>query len=384
MSSKDLSYITKHATLDEADETLHAIRHGAVDAFVVEEEDGHRVYALEGADLPYSILVEKMQQGAVMLNAHGDIIYCNVGLANLLGVARETLIGSALCNHVTAPDKAACEQLQRDCEQGPCDGELRLTRADGTTFPANFSFSLLAKSKSAIGVLITDLTSQKQQAEFTSHLQRMQDDERKRIARELHDSVGQLLAAITMNVEVIRSRADKTDAKSASTLSDTAQLVDQVSREIRTISYLLHPPLLDVAGLASALRWFVDGFSERSAIKVELEISPDLGRLPTDMEIAIFRIIQECLTNVHRHSGSRTCSVKIIQDGGNVRVEVKDAGRGIPAAKLASGFSSGGVGFGGMRERVRQLGGTLNIESDENGSTVTAVLNAPRSGDATT
>jgi signal transduction histidine kinase len=151
--------------------------------------------------------------------------------------------------------------------------------------------------------------------------------------------------------------------------------VEQVSAEIRTISHLLHPPLLDLAGLASALRWYVDGFSERSNIKVDLEIPADLGRLPSDMEIAIFRIVQECLTNIHRHSGSATATIRLHQEGERLIVQVEDRGKGIPAEKqqeLESG--RGGVGFGGMRERVRQLGGTLEIQSQTSGTTVSATL----------
>ena len=161
----------------------------------------------------------------------------------------------------------------------------------------------------------------------------------------------------------------------ARAVSDNARLVEQVSSEIRTISHLLHPPLLDVAGLASALRWYVDGFSERSRIKVDLEIPADLGRLPSDMEIAIFRIVQECLTNIHRHSESPTATIHVYQEGEYLIVQVGDRGKGIPAEKqqeLEAG--RGGVGFGGMRERVRQLGGTLEIRSQGSGTVVSATL----------
>ena len=234
---------------------------------------------------------------------------------------------------------------------------------------------MLSRDKSATGVLVTDLRLQKQQIEFASRLQHIQDEERKRIARELHDSVGQLLAAIGMNINIVQAQSHKLDANAARAVSDNARLIEQVSTEIRTISHLLHPPLLDLAGLASALRWYVDGFSERSHIQVELEIPADLGRLPSDMEIAIFRIVQECLTNIHRHSGSATATIRLHQEGERLIVHVEDRGRGIPAEKqkeLESG--RGGVGFSGMRERVRQLGGTLEIQSQGSGTRVTAML----------
>ena len=362
--------------MDEAEQTLHAIRYGAVDAFVVEEPDGHRVYALEGADLPYHALVERMQQGAAMLDARGCIIYCNLSLAQLLGVSREKVIGGYMQDLLDPADRPSCQKLQQEAQTGSSECEMSLRLADGSLIPANFSFSVLSRDKSATGVLITDLRLHKQQIEFASRLQHIQDEERKRIARELHDSVGQLLAAIGMNINIVLAQSHKLDSKAARAVSDNARLVEQVSSEIRTISHLLHPPLLDLAGLASALHWYVDGFSERSQIKVDLEIPADLGRLPSDMEIAIFRIVQECLTNIHRHSGSSTAAIRVYQEKERVIVQVEDRGKGIPAEKrreLEAG--RGGVGFGGMRERVRQLGGILEIRSQGSGTLVSVTLN---------
>jgi PAS domain S-box-containing protein len=362
--------------LDEAEQTLRAIQYGTVDAFVIEEPEGHRVYTLEGSDLPYSALVERMQQGAAMLDARGCILYCNLSLSKLLGMPRDKVTGLLLQDLLAPADLPLCQTLQLEAQSGSSDGEMRLHLADGSLIPANFSFSVLARDKSATGVLITDLTLQKQQVEFASRLQHMQDEERKRIARELHDSVGQLLAAIGMNIDLVQSQSHKLDAKAARAISDNARLVEQVSSEIRTISHLLHPPLLDLAGLSSALRWYVDGFSERSNIKVDLEIPADLGRLPSDMEIAIFRIVQECLTNIHRHSGSATATIRLHWEGDRLIVHVQDRGRGIAIEKQREVIESGrgGVGFGGMRERLRQLGGTLEIQSEGTGTLVIATL----------
>jgi PAS domain S-box-containing protein len=361
--------------MEEAEQTLRAIQYGTVDAFVVEEPEGHRVYTLEGSDLPYSTLVERMQQGAAMLDARGCIVYCNLSLAQLLGVSREKVIGGYLQDLLDPVDQPSCQKLQHEAQTGSSDGEMSLRLADGSLIPANFSFSVLSRDKSATGVLITDLRLQKQQIELASRLQHLQDEERKRLARELHDSVGQLLAAIGMNISIVQAQSHKLDSMAARALSDNARLVEQVSSEIRTMSHLLHPPLLDIAGLASALRWYVDGFSERSRIKVDLEIPSDLGRLSSDMEIAIFRIVQECLTNIHRHSGSATATLRVHQEDERLIVQVEDLGKGIPAEKqreLEAG--RGGVGFGGMRERVRQLGGTLEVRSQGSGTLVSATL----------
>ncbi len=362
--------------MEEAEQTLRAIQYGTVDAFVVEEPEGHRVYTLEGSDLPYSAMVEKMQQGAAMLDARGCVVYCNHSLAQLLGVPRETVIGRLLVDFIALEDQPAYQRMRQENETGSNEGEMRLQLADGSLISANFSFSLLSRDKSAIGVLITDLTSQKQQMDFAARLQNLQDEERRRLARELHDSVGQTLAALSMNIGIIQTQSHKLDAAVARAVSDNAGLVEQVSREIRTISHLLHPPLLDVAGLASALRWYVDGFSERSNIKVDLEIPGDMGRLPEELEIAVFRIVQECLTNIHRHSGSATAAIRLHQEGGSLVVQVQDRGKGIPREKQRELIESGGggVGFAGMRERLRRLGGTLEIRSDESGTAVSAIL----------
>lgn len=212
--------------------------------------------------------------------------------------------------------------------------------------------------------------------ELSSRLQQMRDEERRQISRELHDSIGQLLAALAMNLAVVQRQADNLDSAGARAVSENAVMVEQISREIRTISHLLHPPLLDAAGLASALRWYVDGFSERSQIKVELRIPEQFRRLSNEMEIAIFRMVQECLTNIHRHSGGNSAAIRVREENHRIVVEVQDAGKGIPLEKQLELTSSGriGVGFRGMRERVRQLGGTLEIRSDNAGTAVTATL----------
>jgi PAS domain S-box-containing protein len=375
--NNEMSRVDRSAQLiEEAEQTLRAIQYGAVDAFVVEEPEGHRVYTLEGSDLPYSTLVEKMQQGAAMLDARGCVVYCNLSLAQLLGMPREEVIGHLLQDFLPSEDHPTYQRLLQENQIAANEGEMHLKLADGSLIPANFSFTLLSRDKSATGVLITDLTSQKQQMEFTSRLQNMQDEERRRLARELHDSVGQTLTALGMNISVVLAQSHKLDSAGAGAVSENAQLVEQVSREIRTISHLLHPPLLDIAGLVSALRWYVDGFSERSNIKVDLEIPDDFGRLPDEVEIAIFRIVQECLTNIHRHSGSATATIRLRQEGSRLTVQVQDQGKGIPMEKQRQLLESGrgGVGFAGMRERLRRLGGTLEIQSTGSGTLVSATL----------
>jgi signal transduction histidine kinase len=211
--------------------------------------------------------------------------------------------------------------------------------------------------------------------ELSARLMQLQDDERRRIARELHDSVGQMLAALGMNLATVGTDLERL-TKTANTVRDSASLVQELSQEVRTISHLLHPPLLDEAGLASALRWYIEGFAQRSKIKVDLEVPAEFGRLTRESETAIFRTVQECLTNIHRHSESPTARIRIAASDGHVWVEVEDRGRGIALEKQVEMASTGtpGVGIRGMRERLRQLGGSLEIYSNGTGTLIVARL----------
>ena len=207
--------------------------------------------------------------------------------------------------------------------------------------------------------------------QLSTRLLQTQDDERKRIARGLHDSVGQLLAAIQMNNGAIEKDRTKMSAAALRALTENRALVDQVMQSIRTISHLLHPPLLDELGIRSALAWYVEEFGRRSGIRVDLECGSSVGRFSPELETAIFRVVQESLGNVHRHSGSPTASLRLDVKDGQVILEVSDCGRGIPAEKIGHRV---GVGIRGMRERVGQLGGTLEILSAGAGTTVRAAF----------
>jgi signal transduction histidine kinase len=209
--------------------------------------------------------------------------------------------------------------------------------------------------------------------QLSTKLMRVQDDEHRKIARELHDSIGQYLAALKMNIARLRECSPSCDAQ---VLEDSEQILDQCLVETRTISHLLHPPLLDESGLISAAKWYLEGFSRRSGIEVALDIHNDLGRLPQDVETALFRVLQESLTNVHRHSGSKKVDITIRIDRGEALVTIRDYGRGLSAQHLEDvpkGRSSG-VGLTGLRERITALGGSVEVGSMEPGASIKVVL----------
>jgi len=212
--------------------------------------------------------------------------------------------------------------------------------------------------------------------ELSGRLLQIQDEERRRIARELHDSAGQLLAAINMNISKVAREKEKLSTGAGRSVEEAADLIQQALVEIRTMSHLLHPPLLDEVGLESAIRGFIEGFAQRSKIDVNLVVKPGFERLSPDLEITIFRVVQECLTNVHRHSGSRKAEVRLARRHGCIHLEVSDEGKGIPLDKQLdlNAPATLGVGFRGMRERIRQLGGTLQVHSTGNGTSVEATL----------
>lgn len=208
--------------------------------------------------------------------------------------------------------------------------------------------------------------------ELSWRLLRAQDEERRRIARELHDSAGQTLTVLGINVAQLVQKTGRIAPELASDAETIQETIRQLHRDIRTASYLLHPPLLDEAGLYSALTWYVHGLVERSSLGIELDIAPEFGRLPSDMELLVFRLVQEGLTNIHRHSGSETAKIRIVREEERIVVAIQDRGQGMSPQRLAEIQSGGsGVGIRGMRERLSQFKGELKIES---GSTGTRIL----------
>jgi len=206
--------------------------------------------------------------------------------------------------------------------------------------------------------------------QISSHVMTAQDSERRRIARELHDGIGQYLAAVKMSCDVALNRAP--EGQSAAALKDAVKLLELCTAEVRTMSHLLHPPLLEEMGLSTAIPWYVEGFTSRSGIQAALDLPPQLNRLPEQVELAIFRVLQESLTNIHRHSQSKTAAIRLRFENGNVVIAIRDSGRGFAGGNAQS--PKNGIGIASMRERIRELGGEFCIETNATGTNIQALI----------
>jgi len=326
------------------------------------------------AQLAYQARLLDLANDAIFIrNAADKISYWNEGAERLYGWASEEVLNRSVHEILRTEFPVPLLEI---LETDRWEGELRHTTKYGYQITVSSRWTTLrdrnGKSEGWLEIN-TDITARKRAEESARRLSgrilSLQDDERRRIARGLHDSLGQYLAALKMNLDVFRTSKDD----KAKLASDCAEIVDKCLNETRTISHLLHPPLLDEAGFDSAARWYVDGFSQRSGIKVNLNLPQKLSRMHRDVEVALFRAVQECLTNVHRHSGSSAVDVRLSLSAKQIRLEIKDDGRGIPQERLRSlnqGAADAGVGLAGMRERIRELGGSLEIRSERAGVTV--------------
>ena len=360
--------------------------------------------ALRHSEERFRLLVEGVQDYAIYsMDPDGVITSWNAGARRIKGYTAEEIIGQNFARFYTPEDAERglpARVLQKAREEGHYAGEGWRVRKDGSRFWSSVVVTPLRNEQGTLigfSKITRDMTERKELLErvqrhadelektqeslrrLSGQLLRIQDEERRRLARELHDGAGQVLAALNMNLESLQEATkDQLSANLNRRLTDSIRLANQVIKETRTISYLLHPPLLDEAGLQDALHWFVGGFIDRSGIQTTLEVAADFPRLPRDLETAIFRIIQEALTNIHRHSGSRTASIQLAVTAEEVLLSVSDQGKGmnpVPGQDQPDGRTQKlGVGIAGMRERVLLTGGRFEIAAGNPGSIVKAVF----------
>jgi two-component system NarL family sensor kinase len=359
------------------------------------------LHALRRRERHYRALFNNAAFGVLLLEGE-QFVDCNARSATMFGAPDHGALKGLQPRDVAPPtqphgrssEASMRERLREALDHGTAYFEWTFRRLDtGEPLIAEVDLTALEADQRTLTLAVFhDITQRKrldqereamlaELQQLAGTLVQLQDDERRRIGRDLHDSTGQILTALGMQLARLQRRAETENSPTRGLIADCAALAQRCSSDIRTASYLLHPPLLDEIGLLSALRWLADGISRRSDINVVLQLPETLPRLPRDLELALFRVVQEAISNVHRHAQSPSVTIRLTLDTAAITLEVEDAGLGIPEA-----FDSGdvpepimrGVGLGGMRERLRQLGGQLTILSSPNGTCVRAMVPVPR------
>ncbi len=361
----------------------------------------------------FRLLVDAVQDYAIfMLDMEGHVSSWNTGAQRIKGYTFSEIIGKHFSVFYTEEDLQSGKpgrDLETAAKEGRFEDDGWRLRKDGSRFWANVIISAIRDESGRLigfGKVTRDYTekikinemlrkeiterteaqrklhdSEKSLRQLSLRLLQTQDEERRRIGRDLHDSVGQYLVGLKMKVDLLKSSAERSQGANRDELAECSQLIEEAITEVRTISYLLYPPMLEELGLKSAVPWYLDGFTKRSGIKTTFEVSPEFDRIPGDLELALFRVLQESLTNVHRHSGSSTAIVRLLTTNRTVVLQVIDEGNVAQSKNLgdmAQGWMGAfGVGLRGMDERLRQLGGTLELSSTREGTTVTATLPLP-------
>lgn len=366
------------ARLKTAEETLRAILSGEVDALMVSGSRGVQVVSLKGGEPAYRMLVEAMNEGAATLSRNGDILYCNRGFAEMLGRPPGQLIGVSVQALVAENEQDRFQTLLAQARKAAVKGEFNLRCSAGSLIPVYLSLNIFRRFKGLVlGMVITDLSEQKRkqleegkrakttQRLLLEHTLTAQEDERRRIARELHDEAGQLLTALLVGLRTLEDSRKLADAKAqGGRLREiAAQAIDEVGRLARG----LHPTVLDDHGLGVALSRYAAEYAKSHKIAVELRIDELVSSNPSSkVQIVLYRILQEALTNVARHSRAKRVSIRFTCMSAAIEVEITDDGCGFDAEAVA--ISSHRLGIHSMRERAAMLGGTVSFTSLRKGT----------------
>jgi len=340
----------------------------------------------------FHLMAEAVHDYAIfMLDPEGHVSTWNTGAERIKGYKAAEIIGRHFSCFYSEEEVRAgkpTRELEDAVKHGRFEEEGWRRRKDGSRFWANVIITPVRNEENKLigfAKVTRDVTERMQKERslrgLTLHLLRMQDEERKRIGRDLHDTLGQCVSAMKISLDSLAANLKPKDPETSKQVLQCVDLAGECVREVRTISYLLYPPMLEEMGLRSATSWYLEGFTSRSGIQATFDVSPDFGRLSRDTELALFRVLQESLTNVHRHSGSATAHVRLSARDGMAILEISDQGSGISSEVLEEWGKSWqraiGVGLRGMRERLTQLGGKLEISSSDQGATVVAMAPAP-------
>ncbi|MBE3145419.1 MAG: PAS domain S-box protein [Planctomycetes bacterium] len=374
--------------LAEAEQTLVAIRAGEVDALVVSGESGEQVYTLKGADHPYRVLIQALNEAAVTLTAEGTILYCNSRFSEMTKTPPEQLFGSSIQGLIKSAERKVFGNTLRQSAEGPSRKEFNIRAADGSLVPALFSVKNLdIEGMTAFCAVITDITDRKrtedalqkseqhyrelfQEGErMRDELQRLskeifsvQEEERTRISREIHDEIGQALTAISLNVEKLKTNGKPSEVKRK--IQSIQSLVEKTSDFIHDLARQIHPSMLEDLGLLPALRSFVRDFQKNTELRVNLKFSASVERASVEQKTVLYRIVQESLTNVLKHSGTRNARVMIGKSPKGITLQVMDNGKGFELAGISGTHEKRqGLGILGMRERAHSVAGTFTILS---------------------
>jgi PAS domain S-box-containing protein len=338
--------------------------------------------ALRESEARFRRLLEANVIGVLFWDVHGNISEANDLFLRMIGYTREDLhAGEVNWRKITPPEYRDLDDriLASLAATGVCNPvEKEYIRKDGSRVSILLGGALFeGRQDAGIGIVL-DITAHKQAESalraLSHRLLRAEEEERRRIAKELHDSTAQDLVAVMMNLGQVQEALGESDATVGPLLADTLAILENTTNELRTLAYVMHPPRLDDTGLAGALTEYAAGFGRRADIRVRLDLPPGLGRLPDEIELALFRVVQESLTNVLRHSESDTATIRLAKTAGGVVLEIIDEGRGLPPATASQSPGTFGVGIAGMRERMQCLGGSLAVESSPAGTTVRATL----------